>query len=100
MTDEHLDPINTPEETPPSTEPTNTPAADDTQPEPIETAKTPLSNPTSEQPPTWTQNRLDLSPVSNAVGNIKQELRKVIIGQEKMMDLLIASIFCLSLIHI
>ncbi len=44
--------------------------------------------------PVWQQNRLDLSPVFNAVINIKQELHKVIVGQEKMMDLLIASIFC------
>ncbi len=44
--------------------------------------------------PAWQQSRLDLSPVFNAVGSIKQELHKVIIGQEKMMDLLIASILC------
>lgn len=45
-------------------------------------------------PPAWSQNRLDLSPVFNAVAAVKNELRKVIIGQEEMMDLLLAAIFC------
>ncbi len=49
---------------------------------------------TSGNPPEWTKNRLDLSPVYKAVANIKAELGKVIIGQEKMMDLLLAALFC------
>ncbi len=77
MTDEHLDP------TEPQKEETSSPATIDDQVAEVETAV-----------PAWQQNRLDLSPVFNAVGNIKQELRKVIVGQDKMMDLLIASIFC------
>ncbi|MCB0521279.1 MAG: MoxR family ATPase [Lewinellaceae bacterium] len=44
-------------------------------------------------PPLWSQNRLDLSPVANAVAAVKSELRKVIVGQEEMMDLLLAAIF-------
>ncbi len=44
--------------------------------------------------PTWQQNRLDLSPVYNAVGAVKNELRKVIVGQAEMMDLLLAALFC------
>ena len=85
MTDEHIKP----------TDPT------ENQPEPLlpsketiedEVVQPPISEPP--QTPSWSQNRLDLSPVFNAVGNIKQELRKVIIGQEQMMDLLIAAIFC------
>jgi len=44
--------------------------------------------------PEWAQNRLDLSPVLEAVVNVKAELGKVIIGQEKMMDLLLAALFC------
>jgi MoxR-like ATPase len=90
MTNEHLDPTNTPEENQPNDQPV----------EPIQNAPSEetLANPMQESmpvaPPAWTQNRLDLSPVSNAVGHIKQELRKVIIGQEKMMDLLIAAILC------
>ncbi|MEL6718169.1 MAG: MoxR family ATPase [Bacteroidota bacterium] len=42
---------------------------------------------------TYTQNRLDLTPVYAAVQAVKQELRKVIIGQEEIVDLLIASLF-------
>lgn len=41
----------------------------------------------------WQTNRLNLSKVSIAVDRIKEELRKVIIGQEELLDLLIASIF-------
>lgn len=44
--------------------------------------------------PAWAHNRLDLSPVSHAVSAVKAELRKVIIGQEKMMDLLLTALFC------
>ncbi|AZQ45193.1 MoxR family ATPase [Nonlabens ponticola] len=36
--------------------------------------------------------RVDLSQLSNAVKQIKEELRKVIVGQEEMIDLLIVSI--------
>lgn len=38
-------------------------------------------------------NRLDLTKVSEAVDMVKSELRKVIIGQEDMMDLLLAALF-------
>ena len=40
------------------------------------------------------QNRLDLSRVRSAIDSVKHELLKVIIGQEEMMDLLIAAILC------
>lgn len=50
--------------------------------------------PTLNEAPAWSQNRLDLSPVANAVAAVKNELRKVIVGQEAMMDLLLAAIFC------
>jgi len=81
MTDEHLDPSK-PEEHIPKTETgtENEASEGTTAPENTE--------------PAWQQSRLDLSPVFKAVGNIKRELQKVIVGQEKMMDLLIASIFC------
>lgn len=58
---------------------------------------TPEESPAGETvppPPEWAQNRLDLSPVSEAVANVKAELGKVIIGQKKMMDLLLAALFC------
>lgn len=115
MTNEHLDPNtgtpidknnkNANENTPP------TPEKDSLEIEqPPIPPVTPVSNPSSEPTqlvsesaeenapvappvqPEWARNRLDLSPVYNAVGKVKQELRKVIIGQEKMMDLLIAAI--------
>lgn len=50
--------------------------------------------PSAQQPPAWTRNRLDLTPVANAVAAVKEELHKIIIGQEEMMDLLLAAIFC------
>ncbi len=37
-------------------------------------------------------NRVDLTDLAQAVAQIKEELRKVIVGQEEMMDLLIVSI--------
>jgi MoxR-like ATPase len=37
-------------------------------------------------------NRVDLTELSNAVEQVKNELRKVIVGQEEMIDLLIVSI--------
>ena len=40
------------------------------------------------------QNRLDLSRVRGAIDAVKNELLKVIVGQEEMMDLLIAAILC------
>ena len=40
------------------------------------------------------QNRLDLSRVRDAIDAVKDELLKVIVGQEEMMDLLIAAILC------
>ncbi len=43
--------------------------------------------------PTWSENRLDLSWVVNSADKIKNELHKVIVGQEEMMDLLIAALF-------
>ena len=41
----------------------------------------------------WGRNRLDLSKVEDAVDTIKTELRKVIIGQSEMIDLLLAALF-------
>jgi len=111
MTDEHLDPTNDtplenqPEEnvTPPAPE-TNSPEAEEIIEPPVslpaneETVSPPETEalavpPVPEVQPEWARNRLDLTPVSNAVADVKNELRKVIIGQEKMMDLLLAAIF-------
>jgi MoxR-like ATPase len=51
-----------------------------------------VSQPESHSP--WQQNRLDLSRVRAAIDTVKDELTKVIVGQEELMDLLIASILC------
>jgi MoxR-like ATPase len=40
------------------------------------------------------ENRLDLSIIRKAVDDVKDELSKVIVGQEELMDLLIVSILC------
>jgi MoxR-like ATPase len=42
----------------------------------------------------WSQNRLDLSQVRRMIDGVKDELLKVIVGQEELMDLLIAAILC------
>ena len=107
MTNEHLDPNdgtapeNTPEEnTPPPAPETSVPETNEpispavpVPPPANEMAETP-ADPAGPGQAEWAKNRLDLSPVSGAVANVKNELRKIIIGQEKMMDLLIAAIFC------
>jgi len=41
----------------------------------------------------WQQNTIDVSKVSDAVDKVKDEISKVIIGQDEMIDLLIASLF-------
>ncbi|MFK7810235.1 MAG: AAA family ATPase [Saprospiraceae bacterium] len=55
--------------------------------EPVETS-TPIQS-----TPSWQENRLDLSKVTNAVDKVKAELGKVIIGQDETMDLLIVALF-------
>ncbi|HFA49368.1 MAG TPA: MoxR family ATPase [Bacteroidetes bacterium] len=85
MTNENTDPI----------EEVSSPSVHRPQSINLEENETVEQAPEVETPtPAWQQNRLDLSPVSNAVANVKRELRKVIVGQEKLMDLLIAAIFC------
>ncbi len=44
-------------------------------------------------PDTLFQNRLDVSGMQVAVNAIKRELRKVIVGQDEMLDLLLAALF-------
>lgn len=83
MSNDHLDPSQQPEETTP----------ENTLNQPVEQDFVP-STPVPAEVPTWQQNRLDLSPVYNAVGAVKNELKKVIIGQGEMMDLLLAALFC------
>jgi MoxR-like ATPase len=40
----------------------------------------------------WSQNNIDLSKIRETVNNIKQEIRKVVIGQDHMVDLIITAI--------
>jgi MoxR-like ATPase len=79
MTDEHLEPTNEPEATAPE--------------QTVEPALIP-DEPAAAEVPTWQQNRLDLSPLTHAVGAVKNELRKVVVGQGELIDLLIAALFC------
>ena len=39
------------------------------------------------------RNRIDVSRVQHTVAKVKAELHKVIIGQDELMDLLLASLF-------
>jgi len=57
-----------------------------------------FNTPPFEQPdlvskPFYTRNNLDLTLLFETVQRVKHELRKVIIGQEELMDLLLAAIF-------
>lgn len=49
--------------------------------------------PAQENSGQWAQPRLDLMRIKVAVDRVKEELRKVIIGQDTLMDLLLAGIF-------
>ena len=67
-------------------ESTNEPTNEDLSPimeTPVETIETPI----------WQTNRLDLSKVQSAADTIKAELKKVIIGQENLMDQMLIGLF-------
>lgn len=83
MTDEQLEPTEQPEN--------NQPELPSIQPAAAEFVPT---TPVAEAVPAWQQNRLDLSPLYHAVGAVKNELRKVVVGQGEMIDLLLAALFC------
>jgi len=56
----------------------------------------PNLNLSSSTPPatnSWNRNSIDLSKVSNVVDRVKAEVSKVIIGQEEMVELLMAAMF-------
>ena len=62
---------------------------------PLTNQTSPLEN-THEDPPStsqWQTPSIDTQSVVNAILRVKNELRKVIIGQENMIDLLMAAIF-------
>ena len=52
-------------------------------------------NPVAKQQPDsqWQRNSLNLAPLTSAVARIKEELKKVIVGQHELQDLLIAALF-------
>ncbi|MFT4666649.1 MAG: MoxR-like ATPase [Polaribacter sp.] len=60
------------------------------EPQPIDLTK---GDDLPPEPPTWQENRLDLSKLTNTVEKVKAELHKVIIGQEETMDLLMVALF-------
>jgi len=92
MSNEQLDPANEPEKILPEENTNLEPVSPEDVPSNLGDASDFV--PSIQQPPTWSRNRLDLSPVSDAVAAVKSELRKVIIGQEDMMDLLLAALLC------
>lgn len=47
----------------------------------------------TEQQSSWGVNRLDLSVITNASNQLRAELKKIIVGQDELVDLLLASIF-------
>ena len=67
-----------------STEPVNEPTNEITS-----LSETPVETTT----PAWQANRLDLSKVQLAADSIKAELKKVIIGQENLMDQMLIGLF-------
>ena len=58
---------------------------------PLEEVSPVETNPLTTSP--WQQNRLDVSKISEGVDRIKKEIQKVIIGQDEMIELLLAAIF-------
>lgn len=46
-----------------------------------------------EEPGEWERNLIDISPINTAIQEVKTELRKVIVGQEQMTDLLLVALF-------
>ena len=83
--------------TPPSPEestPSETPLSTTPPPvnPPVPPPPPPPQSPESPYSP-WQQNRLPLDQLSDAVDRIKNEVGKVIIGQERMIELLLAGLF-------
>ena len=72
-------PINAP--TPPPVEPSLAPD------QPVDAAPTP------QQLPDWNRNRLDLTLVQTTVDMVKEQIRKIIVGQEDLLDLLLVALF-------
>ena len=67
------------------------PNEEDNEKTPMEENIQPIER--EEDLPNWQAHQINLSKVNIAVDRIKEELHKVIIGQEELLDLLIASIF-------
>ncbi len=66
----------------------NTPETDSSSQAPIN-----LDKPTSQLENRWGQNKLDVTPLTTVVENVKRELGKIIIGQENMIELMITAMF-------
>ena len=71
----------------------NIPPPDENAQSPEEEILDEVETNTATVPETWAQNRLDLSKVTQSVDKIRAELHKVIIGQDEMIDLLLAALF-------
>ena len=75
-------------------QPTDAPAPEPAEPsilpnQPTDAAPTP----TTEQLPDWTEPQLDVRLVRTTVEMVKEQIRKVIVGQEEMLDLLLIALF-------
>ena len=55
--------------------------------------ETPVVPPMTGVPPAWQQARTDLSRLNTAVTKIKAEIQKVVVGQQKMLDLMLVGLF-------
>jgi len=84
-----------PQDFKPETEQTDSPVPPtnnlETPVETVETNTSPETSPNSNA--VWQRNQLDLSKVSDTADKIKDELQKVIIGQDEIIDLLLAALF-------
>lgn len=69
----------------------DTPEKPEQQPEINSTS---LRNESETNNHSWQSNSLDLSPVTTVVNRVQGELKKVIIGQQAPLDLLLAALFC------
>jgi MoxR-like ATPase len=81
----HIDDINENEDLQPKDQQDDNPENTNVMPEGIVPDPSPVDE--------WAQTRLNLTRVNVAVSRIKEELQKLIVGQEELMDLLMASLF-------
>lgn len=86
-----FEPNEVPEEKTPQENPVVPPAQENPV---VQPQVEPQMQPQTQQPPSmWGQPRLELQKIADAVNQVKSEIRKIIVGQDEMVDLLLVSIF-------